>query len=42
MHWRNPQRQTPRAVRSGPTATKIWLAMVALLMAMWLATAVLA
>lgn len=35
MHWRDPQRsyQTPLAVRDtgGPTVTKVWLAMLAVL-----------
>jgi hypothetical protein len=42
MHWHNPQEQTPLAVRSGPTVGKIWLALAALLVLMWLAAAVLA
>ena len=40
MHWRSdPQmKQVPLAVRgTGPTVTKIWLAMAAMVVLMWLA-----
>jgi hypothetical protein len=43
MHWRSdPQRQTPLAVRGGPTVTRVWLGMAALLVMVWLLVAVLA